>query len=577
MTRSVSPLERRITATALVLLLFAAGAAHAVVPLVKPPAWRSVDVDYSTGGALMDLNGDGYLDLVTGNGNDMARQPIRVYFNLGGTLDTLAAWSSDDIGWYCHIDLGDYDGDGDLDLAVAELGDPGTPQRDRIYRNEGTTFTTLPVWECGDVDNSFDLAWGDFDGDGDLDLATACGESYTSVPQKSKVYRNDDGVITANSVWRTGPVDYTLDVAWGDVDNDGDLDLACANEFGPNRIYRNTGNGLDSIPFWESADTRNSLQIDFGDVNGDGWLDLAVANNGQLGGVSNAGVYFNTGGGTLATTVGWSSAESRTYFSAVTLADCDFDGDLDLASGGWWEPVVVYENLGGALETTASFSYKFANPAKSIVVESLVWGDLDNSGSTTVFGEAKDGDGVAKVFYLDHAPARSIDEIRVGGVPVAYGDFAYDLDKGWIALASEPPAGAGNVEVDYVFSARLDLVVTNWDPDDANLGFLNEVVTGVVAGAPAPLHFLLPNRPNPFNPSTVIPVRLGAPARLNVSVYDVAGRRVRTLFQGATGAGALDLVWDGTDESSRPVASGVYFTRVDIGGSTETGRMVLIR
>ncbi|MFH1279535.1 MAG: FG-GAP-like repeat-containing protein [Candidatus Eisenbacteria bacterium] len=576
MTRSRTRRSSFVFSWMFLALLLARGAAYGVVPLGTPPAWRSIDMDYSTGGALLDLNGDGYLDLVTGNGNDMARQPIRVYFNLGGELDTVAAWSSADIGYHCHVDLGDYDGDGDLDLAVALLGDPGTPQRDKIYRNEGTGFTSLPVWISGDLDNSFDLAWGDFDGDGDLDLATACGESYTSVPQRSKVYRNDGGVITENSVWRTGPVDYTLDVAWGDVDGDGDLDLACGNEFGPNRIYRNHGSGLDSIPWWESADTRNTLQIDFGDVDGDGWLDLAVANNAQLGGVSNAGVYFNTGG-TLSTSVGWSSGESRTYFSAVTLADCDHDGDLDLASGGWWEPVMVYENLDGSLETVASFSWKFANPTKGLVVESVVWGDLDNSGSTTVTGETMDGDGAAKVFYLDEAPLRSIGEIRVGGVPVPYGDYAYDLDKGWIALASAPPAGSANVEVDYVYSVGLDLVVTNWDPDDPNVGFSYEgISTSVAGGSPVRSSILLPNRPNPFNPSTIIPIRLGGPARVTVGVYDVAGRIVRTLHQGPA-SGDLDLLWDGTDGSFRPVASGVYFSRVEVDGSVETGRMVLVR
>ena len=559
-----------------VLILATAVPSVGVVPLISPPSWKSVDMDYATGGALIDLNGDGFLDLVTGNGNDMAQQPVRVYFNEGGLLEIEPSWASDDIGYHCHIDLGDYDGDGDMDLAVALLGDPGTPQRDKIYENTGNGFSSLPVWNSGDLDNSFDLAWGDYDGDGDPDLAVACGETYTGVPQKSKIYRNDSGVITEHSVWRTGPVDYTLDVAWGDIDNDGDLDLACANEFGPNRIYFNDGSGLDSIPGWESTDTRNSIQIDFGDVDGDGWLDLAVANNAQLGGVSNAGVYMNLGG-TLEGSTSWSSAESRTYFSAVTLADCDDDGDLDLASGGWWEPAVVYENLGGLLETTASFSWKFANPVKSLVVESCVWGDLDNSGSLSVVAEAKDGDGAAKTFYLDHAPVRSIDEVRVGGVPVPAGGWCTELDKGWVSLATAPPAGSNNVEIDYVYSSKLDLVVTNWDPDDANLGFLHQVATTVALAAPASRLLVLPNRPNPFNPSTVIPVRLGAAGTVAAEIYDLSGRLVRTLYHGSARSGDLELRWDGTDRSDRPVSSGVYFARVEAGGDVKTSRMTLIR
>jgi hypothetical protein len=565
-----------IAASALALLAFA-GAASAVVPLLTPPAWHSEENDYSTGGALVDLDGDGFLDLVTANGNDMARQPIRVYRNLGGLFELSASWRSTDIGYNCHVDLGDYDEDGDLDLAVAVLGDPSTPQYDKIYENLGDSLSSTPVWVSGDLDNSFDLAWGDMDGDGDLDLAVGCGESYSGVPQKSKVYRNDDGVITPSAVWRTGSLDYTLDIGWGDVDNDGDLDLLCANEFGPNKLYRNDGGVLDSIPAWQSGDTWNSLQLDLGDVDGDGFLDLAVANNGQLGGPSNVVVYRNLGG-TFESTPSWISAgPARQYYSAVAFGDCDHDGDLDLASGGWWEPVVVFENLGSALENVPSFSWKFANQQKGLVVESVLWGDMDNSGSVTVLGETKDGNGVAKTFYLDEEPVREVLDVRVGGSSLPYGSYCFDLDEGWVALASAPPAGSGVVAIDYVYSERLDLVVTNWDPDDENLLFLHQVATGIAGLVPTSPLLVLPSRPNPFNPRTTIPIRIGEAGRVTAGVYDVSGRLVRILYEGSTGAGDLDLVWDGTDGSSRPVPSGVYFTRVRAGDRTETGKMLLVR
>ncbi len=547
------------------------------VPLRKPPDWRSIDDDYSTGGAMLDLNGDGFLDLVTGNGNDMEQEPIRVNFNLGGMLEREPSWSSADVGYHCHIDLGDYDQDGDLDLAVALLGDPGTPQRDKIYENVGGAFSSLPVWTSGDLDNSFDLAWGDVDGDGDLDLAVACGETYTNKRQKSKVYFNNGGVIDTLAGWQTGPKDYTLDVAWGDVDRDGDLDLVCANEFGPNRLYRNGGSGLDTLPDWESDDTDNTLQIDLGDVDGDGWLDLAAAVNGQLGGPSHVVVYRNLGG-TFETTASWVSADtvSRQYYSAVSFGDVDDDGDLDLASGGWWEHAVVFENLGGALETNPSFRYYFPGPGKALVVESTVWTDLDNSGSVTVIGEAHDGDGVKKVFYLNDCPVRWIDEIRVGGTPVLYKDYCYDFDEGWVALADAPPAGTGNVEIDYVYSRQLDLIVTNWDPDQYNIAFYHEVAVGVENGVPMAT-LLLPNRPNPFNPTTVIPFHLPHAGRVELGIYDLAGRLVRILQDGRADAGPHEMIWDGKDHRDRPVASGVYFYRLDGEGATEVRRMMLIR
>jgi len=564
------------TASALLAALVIAAEAGAIVPLVKPPAWRSTDSDYSTGAALIDLDGDGFLDLVTANGNDMARQPVRVYHNAGGMLETIASWSSADIGYNCHLDAGDWDGDGDLDVAVALLGNPGTPQRDKIYENVGGVLSTTAAWTSGDLDNSFDLAWGDADGDGDLDLAVACGESYTQVPQRSKIYRNNNGVIETTATWFTSPVAYTLDVAWGDVDNDGDLDLACGNEFGPNRIYLNNGGGVDSVAAWVSADAQNTIQIDWGDVDGDGWLDLAVADNAQLGGVSRVAIYRNTGG-TLSTLPTWISADAKTYASAVAFADVDNDGDEDLASGGWWEPVIVYENIGGVLETTPSFSWTFNNPTKELVVESVVWGDLDNSGSTTVDAELHDGNGARKVFYLVNAPLRSIDAVRVDGSALAPGSFSYDLVEGWVALGEAPATGEGNVSIDYVHSAHLDLVVTNWHAPSENLAFLNDPATSVASSETAPRGFDLMNAPNPFVRDTRLEFRVATPGPVSVTVFDVSGRVVRALYDGAAAAGRHELAWNGADERGRAVAPGTYFCRVEALGASEVRRMTLVR
>ncbi len=84
--------------------------------------------------------------------------------------------------------------------------------------------------------------------------------------------------------------------------------------------------------------------------------------------------------------------------------------------------------------------------------------------------------------------------------------------------------------------------------------------------------------PNPFNPSTRIEFFLNAQAEVSLAIYDVRGRRVRLLENPhVRPAGVHIIPWDGRDESGRPVASGVYFYRVDAGFDVRTARLVLVR
>jgi hypothetical protein len=88
---------------------------------------------------------------------------------------------------------------------------------------------------------------------------------------------------------------------------------------------------------------------------------------------------------------------------------------------------------------------------------------------------------------------------------------------------------------------------------------------------------LLQNMPNPFRGSTVIRFVLPGEDHVSIRVFDAAGRRVRSLLDAAMPAGPHDVTWNGRDETGRPVASGIYFYRMEDSERREMRRMFLVR
>jgi hypothetical protein len=96
-------------------------------------------------------------------------------------------------------------------------------------------------------------------------------------------------------------------------------------------------------------------------------------------------------------------------------------------------------------------------------------------------------------------------------------------------------------------------------------------------GAPAYATLLSQNVPNPFNPNTRIDYSLARRGSVRLRVYDAAGRMLRTLVDQVQGEGPHTVTWDGRGDAGKPMASGIYFYRLETADEIQTKRMVLIK
>jgi len=544
----------RIAALAAALVFLAVTAA-AQVPYATTPSWTSTyPGDYATGAGWADINRDGWDDLVTANGNDMARQRVVVYLSDRGTIPTTPNWQSADIDYNGHLSIADVNADGWPDVAVSVyIGPAGfsASGKVKLYLNTNGTLSANPDWVSRDSVYTFSCAFGDADNDGDPDLAVAAGESYNRKAERNRIYYNRGGRLDSLPGWRSAAAGYAYDVAWVDIDNDGDLDLAFVGERGPNTLYRNDRDSIRTSPAWSSADaTENANSLFTGDIDGDGWQDLAVSDNNQLGGSGRFKIYRNAAG-TPGPSPAWTSAWGG-YGSGITLADIDNDTDLDLITGGWWQPLRIYTNTGGTFTTAPQWT-----SSTSSVVEAIVLKDFDRDGLDSI-DVTFTGDGQRSLFRLPRNHVQRVLLARTGADTLRPGQICYDLENGWVSLA-RPPAAGVTFALRLLVSRDLDMAVSNWDASPGNYIFRNTTVqvgVNTPAGLPAAAR-LGQNYPNPFNPSTTIPFTLPERSAVVLEVVSLLGERVALPVDGVLEAGEHAVPW-----SAPGLPSGTYFVRL---------------
>jgi hypothetical protein len=288
------------------------------------------------------------------------------------------------------VAMGDIDGDGDLDL-VAGNGNPseGGAAANQIWRNDGIGSFTNSEQELGES-HTFAVALGDVDGDGDLDLVA--GNANGQRGEADIVYLNqEEGLFSEGQ--RLGKIgdqgaevlEDTYAVALGDLDNDGDLDLVTAGS--RSRIWLNDGTGSFTDSGVDLGGVTGRAVLAIGDVDDDKDLDLI------LGGPSTPLVlWLNSGTGSFQDS---GRDFAGTDANAVALGDLDRDTDPDLVIGLAGGGIEVRRNLGDGTFVSTELSVDEGPPGTALGVHNtyaLSLGDVNSDGLTDIVA-GNDGPG----------------------------------------------------------------------------------------------------------------------------------------------------------------------------------------
>jgi hypothetical protein len=406
---------------------------------VSSPEKKYIVESMSGGVALLDYDGDGYLDLYLVNSLtvDMvkSKQKTRslLYHNNGdGTFtDVTDKAGVGDIGWGMGVAIGDYNNDGWDDIYVTCLGP------NHLLKNNGNgTFTDVtkkagvgdPRWSTG-------AAFVDYDNDGKLDLFVSnyvdfdvnnlpefgqgrtcqfkgipvqCGPRGLKGAGDSLYHNNGDGTFTDVSK-KAGVSDpdgyYGLGVICSDLDGDGLVDIYVANDSTPNFLYHNNGDGtFKDIGFSsgtavnENGSEQGSMGVTLGDYDHDGKLDLFITNFDD----DYNTLYHNDGKGSF-TDVSYAAKVAAVSLPYVGWGTKFFDFDND----GWVDLLVVNGHVYPQLPTYRQRNLMHRNNRDGTFTEvgeqlgapftekrtgrGAAFGDLDNDGDVDVVINNLDG------------------------------------------------------------------------------------------------------------------------------------------------------------------------------------------
>jgi photosystem II stability/assembly factor-like uncharacterized protein len=432
--------------------------------------------------------------------------------------------------WHAQSAWADYDGDLDLDVLlinVAPLTDEGFIRR---YRNEGNgTFVGEDLLGGLTIEHG-EAQWGDYDGDGDLDILVVGNIKEidsTYNPMALRIYRNDDENYVPVDVIDCIPCEGWFDLTaatWADYDSDGDMDILLAGNYNSgseiegraiiytssNGIFTKSDNELPAPRAWgERGGT-----FSWFDLDGEGDLDYFIA-----------GMYFVPGGNGLV------EAQMHVYRNDVL----DLNEAPTMPTG--LEATIQSENsvLLSWIPATDDHTPAPAITYDLVIVRNGTHVPINkmNGAADAILTRLPEPGNISAVTEWSLTGLQNgLYEWRLRAVDAAY-------------VGSDIAAGEFSIGVTST--------------DDSENGLPSE-------------YSLEQNYPNPFNPITTIKFSIPNEGLVTLKIYNALGEEIKTLVNEIKQTGNYNIIFDATS-----LPSGIYFYRIQAGNFLETKKMILLK